>query len=171
MIRSSTLSHHPLPFAVCGALLFAGVWTAAPAYALDVPAPPPSFGGPGGCTTVTEGGDMLCLWVDDDPARPPLFVTTVRAAFRPSNRATGPACDTHYELTYYHDGLQHTDHFDQFGCQPSADTPDTADFALNTRLDLDKPICTRTRGPSTGGVWTQRTCVTIHQDSSDVGNA
>ena len=171
MIRSSTLSRHPLAFAVCGALLFAGVWTAAPAYALDVPAPPPSFGGPGGCTTVTQGGDMLCLWVDDDPARPPLFITTVRAAFTPSNRATGPACDTHYELTYYRGGLQHTDRADQFGCQPSADTPDTGDFALNSRLDLDKPICTRTRGPRTGGVWTQRTCVTIHQDSSDVGNA
>ncbi|HTK63009.1 MAG TPA: hypothetical protein VL595_11555 [Pseudonocardia sp.] len=170
MIRSSTLSHHPLPLAVCGALLLAGMWAAAPAYALDFPAPPPSFGGPGGCTTVTPGGDMLCLWVDDAPARPPLFVTRVRAVFTPSHPATLPACDTHYELTYYRDGLAHTDRADQFGCQPSADTPAGADFALNTRLDLDKPICTRTRGPLTAGLWTQRTCVTIHQDSSDVGN-
>jgi hypothetical protein len=132
--------------------------------------PPPDFGGPGGCTSVTPGGHMLCLWVDTDPGRRPLFVKTVRATFTPPTTAALPACDDHYELTYYQGGRRRTDHVDQFGCPPETDGLNAADRPLNAQLDLDKPICTRTRGPLTDNDWTQPTCVTIHADSSEVGN-
>jgi hypothetical protein len=154
------------------------MFTPAPAAALTpaappdptIPVPPPSFGGPGGCTTVTPDGGMLCLWVDEDPARRPLFVKTVRGTFTAPNSSTVRACDTHYELSYYRGGVQRTDHADQFGCLPSNNHPDSADFVLDAPLDYDKPICVRTRNAQTDDDWTQPTCVTIHRDSAEVGD-
>lgn len=167
--RRTRRSTHPLSLALCGGLLVTGIFTAAPATAsMPILVSPPGFGGPGGCTTVTSDGAMLCLWIDDDTSRGPLFVKTVRGAFGHPNSSEQHICDDHYELTYYRDGVQRTDRFDQFGC---SDGLNTADFALNAPLDWDKPICTRTTNSQTADHWTHPTCVTVHRDSSDVGDS
>ena len=167
--RPTRRSTHPLSLALCGGLLVTGIFTAAPAAAsLPILVPPPGFGGPGGCTTVTSDGAMLCLWIDDDTTRGPLFVKTVRGASGHPNSSEGRICDDHYELTYYRDGVQRTDRFDQFGC---SDSLNTADFALDAPLDMDKPICTRTINSQTADHWTPPTCVTVHRDSADVGDS
>lgn len=109
------------------------------------------------------------MWVDQDPDRSDLFVKRIRTTFTPAEPSPTQACDEHFELSYSRAGIQRTDLFDQFGCDPTGGHLLTADFALNAPLDLDKPICTRTRGPATGNVWTQRTCLTEHRDSTSFG--
>lgn len=159
---------HPLAFAVlCGRLLLAGMVHPALASADQDMNPPPRFAGPGGCDSVAPGHGWLCLWVDQDSARSDVFVRRIRTIFSPAGPSPAPVCDTHVELSYFRAGVQHTDLFDQFGCDPTGQS--TADFALNTQLDLDSPICTRVRGPITGDQWTPRSCLTEHRDSTTFG--
>lgn len=173
-----TRSPHPLSLALCGGLLVSGMFTPAPATALTpaappdfgTPAPPPEFGGPGGCTTVESDGSMLCLWVTTvEPGFPP-SVETVRSTFNPPDSVTVHDCDRHHELTFYQGGVQRTRQIDLPDCLTPNDDLDTTLFTLNAQLDADKPICVRARNPLTSNKWTRPTCVTIHQDSVDVGN-
>lgn len=166
----------PLPFVLCGGLLLGGMLTAGPAAALtpvapsafDMPVPPAGFNGPGGCTSATAEGAMLCLWVDQDNGRPPLFIKTVRGTFSAPDSSTVHACD--YELSYYRDGVQRTDRHLNFGCEQADSLPDSEDFPLQDQLDVDKPICVRITTTQAREDWTRPTCVTIRRDSSDVGN-
>lgn len=162
----------PLPFVLCGGLLLGGILTTGPASALtsvapsafDIPVPPAGFNGPGGCMSATAEGATLCLWVNQDNGRPPLFIKAVRGTFSPPDSSQVHACD--YELSYYRDGVQRTDNHLNFGCQQTNSPPDSEDFTLEAQLDLDKPICVRTRTTQARDNWTRATCLTIHHDNS-----
>jgi hypothetical protein len=139
--------------------------------------PTPGFDGPGGCDTVAPGGGWLCLWADQDPqqepsrvpAEPDVFVKRIRVTFSPAGPSPAQVCDSHFELSYSRDGVQRTDLFDQFGCDPGSDHHAIADFTLNAHVDFDKPICARTRSSLTNQVWSPRSCMTEHRGSTSFG--
>lgn len=163
----SPRSAHLVVLALSGGLLLAGTLVPAPAYADQDTTPPPGFAGPGGCDGVAPGHGWLCLWLDQDSARSDVFVRRIRVTFSPAGPSPAQVCDTHFELSYVRAGVQRTDMFDQFGCDPTGQS--TADFTLNAQLDLDTPICTRVRGPITGNQWTPRSCLTEHRNSTTFG--